>query len=271
MNKLLCIYFVGCIALLYWNAVILVQVGTKHLYVSVYTGVCYILNIQDIPVFSVLRRTEHNDFTSIDKDYTLTNCKNTFAGGEWELIERPIVGDHIHIGMVMSVNSHVFNFHDRNMSQPIPYEEDKYPVTCANPGEFAYEKRWYHTGVHTHCDGNIVHVHPWSSPNELRVEGRRVKLKLWFESVGIEVSPDKNGLKLPGSDTYLKNWNMMYYENASDKNPLFVTKSVEEMKNLWLVDHHALIVMWSGGDPAKKDLRVLDYESHPYNYPKRYN
>lgn len=269
MNKVLYIYFIGIVIILYWNIIILVQMDTKYLYVSAYTNACYLLSIQDVPVFSVLRKHEHTPFTSITNTYTHLNCHETYAGGDWEVVERPIVGDHIHIGMVLSVNNRILNFHDRNMSQPIPYEEDKYPVTCDNPGNFAYEKRWYHTGVHTHCDGNIVHVHPWSAPNELRVEGRRVKLKLWFESVGIEVSPDKQGLKIPGSDEYLHTWEMIYYVNASDNVPHFKTSSVEEIMNLWLVDHHGLILLYHGGIP-EKDLSVLEYKSHPNNYPNRY-
>jgi len=266
MNKFLCIYFIGLIVILYWNTIVLVQIDKRTLFVTPYTGACYLLDIQKVPSFSVLRRTDQSDYTSVHREYTRLNCNASYAGGTWDLIERPMVGDHIHIGMVLSVNHEVLTLHDRDMSQPISYEA--YPLMCPNPGIYAYEKRWYHTGVHTHCDG-IVHVHPWSAPSELRVEGRRVRLKLWFESVGIEVSPDKTGLKMPGEDEYIDEWTMEYYVHAQDSTPILKTNNVEEVMNLWLVDHHGLILLWTGGKP-EKDLSVLDYDSHPNNYPKRY-
>ena len=145
----------------------------------------------------------------------------------------------------------------------------KFHTTCPSPGDFAYEKRWYHNGVHTHCDG-IIHVHPWSAPAQLRVEGRKIRLKLWFESVGIEVSPDNQGLKLPGQDEYIYDRNMEYYLDVTDDFPVFRSNTVEEIINLWLVDHHGEILLWQGGDKPKKDYRVVEYKSHPINYPKRY-
>lgn len=269
MSKVLCIYSIAVIFVLYWNTILLVQIGQKSYYVPVYSDVCYLLNIQKVPVFSVLRKRQTSGFTSSTTSFTLENCQETSATGDYSLLERPVVGDHIHLGMVLSVNGQVMNFHDRNMSQPIPYEDDAYPVTCSNRGTHAYEKRWYHTGVHTHCDGNIVHVHPWSAPAELRVEGRRVRLKLWFESVGIEVSSDRKGLKMPGSDEYIYQWTMYYYVNVNDKHPAMRTHSVEEICNLWLVDHHGLILLWSGSKRPARSTSVLQYKSHPKDYPKR--
>ena len=66
------------------------------------------------------------------------------------------------------------------------------------PPKYAYTKQWFHSGVHTHCD-NIIHVHPWSAPRELRVEGKSVTLGTWFESVGIAVSSLENKLRMPNS------------------------------------------------------------------------
>lgn len=270
MIKIFCLYIVSFSFLLYWCAILFAQVNDKSYFVTQYMSACYFLTMDDFPEMSVMRRRILNGFTYREEVYNTSNCNKAPAMGIWEKKRRPIVGDHIHLGMVLSVNNHVYNFHDRNMSQPIAYEVDN-SATCPNPGTYAYEKRWYHTGIHTHCDGNIIHVHPWSAPSELRVEGRDVRLKLWFESVGIEVSPDKTALKLPGQTDYIREWKMEYYANVNEDLPMFHTQHIQEIINLWLVDHHGEILLWSGGDKPEKDFRVLEYKSHPINYPKRYN
>ena len=270
MTQTYCTYCILLAILLYWNTILVIQLNNKNYYMASFYSSCYVLRGQDTPAFSLLTFTEKDQFTQIQYNVNLSNCEYYSAYKTWSLRERPIVGDHIHLGMVLSVNNQVFNFHDRNMSQPIPYEDDNYPVTCPSPGDFAYEKRWYHNGVHTHCDG-IIHVHPWSAPDQLRVEGRKVRLKMWFESVGIEVSSDGQSLKLPGQKDYIHDWNMEYYVNVMDDDPHFQTTSVEEIVNLWLVDHHGEILLWQGGDKPEKDYRVLKYKKHPDNYPRRYN
>lgn len=267
MNKFYVSYCVTLSIILYWNTLLFVQLNDHTFVVSPYFDACYLIHRQQTPTYVVLRKSFLDDFTEVNEEFTLNNCNQTAIGAKWSLTERPIVGDHIHMGMVLSVNNHVYNFHDRNMSEPIPYET---AGTCPQKGNYSYEKRWYHTGIHTHCDGNIIHVHPWSAPNQLRVEGRSVKLKLWFESVGMEVSPNKTALKLPGDTHYISNWNMEYYVNVEDVQPSYQTNSIEEMINFWLVDHHGEFLLWSGGNKPRKDYRVLNYKSHPINYPKRY-
>lgn len=266
-------YSVYCILLfivLYWNTILIVQLNNKNYYVSYFYDACYLIKQQQEPIFTVLTSKEQDIFTYVEYNLNLSNCYTRTANSQWQLRERPIVGDHIHLGMVLSVKNRILNFHDRNMSQPIPYEDDKYPVTCADKRTYAYEKRWYHTGVHTHCDGNIIHVHPWSAPDQLRIEGRKVRLKMWFESVGMEVSPDKQALKLPGEKEYIYEWNMEYYIDVRDEKPSFQSRSVEEIINFWLVDHHGEILLWHRSRKPEKDFRVLNYTSHPINYPKRY-
>ena len=268
MTQTYCTYCILLAILLYWNTILVIQLNNKNYYMASFYSSCYVLRGQDTPAFSLLTFTEKDQFTQIQYNVNLSNCEYYSAYKTWSLRERPIVGDHIHLGMVLSVNNQVFNFHDRNMSQPIPYEDNH--TTCPSPGDFAYEKRWNHNGVDTHCDG-IIHVHPWSAPDQLRVEGRKVRLKMWFESVGIEVSSDGQSLKLPGQKDYIHDWNMEYYVNVMDDDPHFQTTSVEEIVNLWLVDHHGEILLWQGGDKPEKDYRVLKYKKHPDNYPRRYN
>ncbi len=265
-------YSMFCILLfivLYWNTMLIVQMNDKNYYMSFFYNSCFLIQHQEVPVFTVLTSRMKDDFTYVDYNVNLSNCRDSPAYNKWIIRERPIVGDHIHLGMVLSVDGQIYNFHDRNMSQPIPYED--YNITCPSPGNYAYEKRWYHNGVHTHCDGNIIHVHPWSAPDQLRIEGREVRLKMWFESVGMEISSNKLGMKLPGEKEYIYDWNMEYYVDVRHDKPSFRSKSVEEIMNFWLVDHHGEFLLWKGYDKPEKDYRVLEYKSHPINYPKRFN
>ena len=166
--KHLCIYITLLIALLYWNVLFFVQINDRTFVASYIHDVCFFLSISpDTPEFSVLRETVMNPFTYQIHEYTIKNC-NVSTSGTYTLVKRPVIGDHIHLGMSLSVNDHLFNFHDRYSLQPIPYEMDKYPVTCADKRYYSYEKVWLHNGAHTHCDGNIVHVHPWSAPDGYR-------------------------------------------------------------------------------------------------------
>ena len=247
---------------------LVIQVSDRKYFTSYFYTPCFLIHQQKVPSFTVLTYMAQDDFTYVQYNINLSNCDATSLMHDWSMRERPLIGDHIHIGMVLSVSGEVMNFHDRNMSEPIPYEDNN--KTCSSPKQYAYEKRWYHNGVHTHCDGNIIHVHPWSAPEELRVEGREVRLKMWFESVGMEVSPNKQGLRLPGQQDYIYEWEMEYYVHVNDPTPMYRSKSVEEIINFWLVDHHGEFLLWSGQRKPEKDYQVLEYKSHPVNYPKRY-
>jgi len=63
---------------------------------------------------------------------------------------------------------------------------------------------------------------------------------------------------------------MEYYIDVRDDKPSFQSRSVEEIMNFWLVDHHGEILLWHRSIKPEKDFRVLNYTSHPINYPKRY-
>ena len=73
-------------------------------------------------------------------------------------------------GLCIKTKNKFITLRDHNMSHNVKYESN--PPSCPNPPKYAYVKKWYHTGVHTHCD-NIIHVHPFSAPRELRVEGKK--------------------------------------------------------------------------------------------------
>jgi hypothetical protein len=179
---------------------------------------------------------------------------------------RPIVGDHIHQGIAISLNGEPLIMRDRNMTEPIPYED--FHATCPNPPKYAYIKKWYHTGIHTHCD-NILHIHPWSAPKQLRVTGKDVTLDMWFESVGIQMGSLSNRLRMPG-DIY-RTWTLEYYVHVDDEHPVMITQNAEKMANLWLVDHHAFIKLYVGEAP-EKNKDVLNYYSKSKfknKYPRR--
>ena len=103
------------------------------------------------------------------------------------------------------------------------------------------------------------------------MEGKSVTLGTWFESVGIAVSSLENKLRMPNS-TY-REWTLEYYINVQDKYASYTTTYVEEMVNLWLVDHHGYIKLYDKYSIAPpKDTRVAGYKSVSKvgeTYPRR--
>lgn len=266
------IFFVITFFLLYYLTIIAVQVDYDTYFTSVYGDACNILRRASVPSFAVAEMKKESPFTFNTYKMTFYNCNYRYMyGGKWTLKYRPIVGDHLHIGIAIKINGELLTMRDRNLTEPIPYED--FHATCDHPPKYAYIKQWYHTGVHTHCD-NIVHIHPWSAPRQLRVTGKDVTLGMWFESVGIEVGSTTNSLTIPGYDS-ANDWILQYFVNVTDTDPLLQTSSVEEMENLWLVDHHAFIKLFRGNEiPPKKNMKVLRYYSKsklPGGYPSRWN
>jgi hypothetical protein len=214
----------------------------------------------------LLTHTSTNGFTSKRYVKSADNCYQEPFFNSYKTQYRPIVGDHIHLGYTIRIKNQNITLRDRNLTEPVPYED--HPPSCPNPPEYAYIKQYYHTGVHTHCDG-IIHIHPWSAPKELRKEGRDITLGLWFENVGISVSSMGHGIRIPGYE--YNDLKLLFYLNVNDPKPLFMTSDVDEIKNLWLVDHHAGIVLWDGiGEVPRVSEKVLEYKSYPLNYPTRY-
>jgi hypothetical protein len=219
---------------------------------------CDVLLQTKNPEFSVLREYNDTDWGHTYTDSTLANCIG--KPRKWEILTRPIVGDHIHIGYKLVIDNKDLILHDRNVSEYIGYEE--FPATCKQP--FAYEKTWYHNGAHTHCDG-IIHIHPWSAPTAVRLEGRNINLGLWFESVGIEHT--KRGFLFNGK--YIK-LNMAYY---LDEVLVLETMNEQEIMSLWLVDHHAIVLLWD--DKSKRPDLDEEFLKHLFSmesskdYPKR--
>jgi len=271
MNQKLVVIAIIIFFTLYYSTIILVQVDTKTMYTGLFGTTCDIIRSVADPEFAVAIRKEESPFTFRTTKITLNTCSYSFRTTEkWKIKYRPLVGDHIHIGIAVQLGGHLITLHDRNMTEPVEYE-DFHPVdSCINPPKHAYIKKWYHTGVHTHCD-NIVHVHPWSAPRRLRVEGKDVTLKMWFESVGIEVGSIENKLRIPGNP-YYDNWILEYYVHVNDEYPVLKTNSVEEMTNVWLVDHHAFIKLYRKNENVpEKDFSVLKFYSKSKigKYPKR--
>jgi len=272
--KILCVYFLGGFLSLYFITLSIIQVNDGTYITTIIGDSCGLLLNTETPTFAVAERKIKNAFTYHKQQITLKYCKYMYMfGTKWNIKYRPIVGDHIHIGYTVSLFGHELILRDRNMTEPIPYEHYRPIDTCENPPEYAYVKKWYHNGVHTHCD-QIIHIHPWSAPKQLQVEGKEVTLKMWFESVGIEVGSILNTLKMPGNP-YYSDWKLEYYVNVTDDKPSFVTTSVEEMSNLWLVDHQAFIKLYTPhvGEVPDKNLRVLKYPSASKldgDYPSRY-
>ena len=269
-TKTICTIFCCSFFLLYYLTIIAVQVDDKKYFTAFYSDACNILYRTPYPTFAVATKLQESPFTFRNVKLTLDNCNNQIMfGDKWRIEYRPLVGDHIHLGIAIQLDGRRLTMRDRNLTEPIPYEDFHPAESCVHPPPYAYIKQWYHTGVHTHCD-NIIHVHPWSAPRKLRVTGQEVTLGTWFESVGISII---GGLiRVPGYE-YRKDWVLDYYVNVNDSYPAFRTDIVEEMVNLWLVDHHGFIKLYQKNeDVPEKDYGVLKYYSKSKlgeTYPSR--
>lgn len=258
------VFYIVLVVMVYINVLYVSYIPNHDIVLlSWMSDLCTTIKQYPAPEFVVARKYSTNSVTSSYKDYDMHTCHNVHPAGKWHILERPIWGNHIHIGYTLHIGGKDIVLRDHNMTHNVPYEH--FPATCANPPPYAYVKKWYHTGVHTHCDG-IIHIHPFSAPRELRVEGRNVNLGIFFENEGIFMHP--NGLfEIPGISKRVK-LHMEYYVNVQHKNPILKTSDPIEIINTWLVDHHGYVLLWDKKKP-KKNFKVLDYEKHPSDYPQR--
>jgi hypothetical protein len=229
-------------------------------YLSRFSSICSVLKQQQYSNFAVLRKKNDTRFSSSYQDYTLNNC-NARDYGQFELKYRPLIGDHLHIGYILSLDGERIILHDRNITEPIPYEHK--PHSCQ--GNISYTKVFLHSGIHTHCD-EIIHIHPWSAYTPL--EGRDVTLAEWFKSVKIEdYNHHDKGYKIRDKFYHLK---MAYYENVRQEKPSLVSTDHQEISGLWLKDHHGMIVLFTGNQPevTEEDIeRVIKMNKYPKDYP----
>ena len=248
---------------IYLNIVYVMYVPMQdRIYLTWADNLCSAILQRPNPEFLVARQHILGKFSSQYHDFNLTHC-DVDATGQFEFLYRPIFGDHIHIGYSLFVNGRQHIMRDHNMSHNVPYETKP---SCSNAPPYAYVKKYYHTGVHTHCD-QIIHVHPFSAPRELRVEGRKANLGMWFENVGIFYHPQYDMFEIP--DIGMVKLKMAYYVHVNDKFPSFVTQDAIEIQNLWLVDHQAFVALYDD-ERAPKNKKVLLYKKS-INYPKRFN
>lgn len=171
------------------------------------------------------------------------------SGGRFAIGARPIVGDHIHAAMSIYIHGRakIDAEHDRQYLQDIPYESPYFKESiCKIPGDIAYTKLWPHSGVHTHCDG-LIHIHPWSAPALIRKEGLDIRLKLWFDQVGIlyreypYVSltfPD--GKRYDGNETH--QWRLAEKKCFKNIEPDNIYKI--HLGDVWLGHAYASYVLW---------------------------
>lgn len=270
--KHVCALFVLVFTLVYISTFHLIQVPyTRTYYFTAFQTMCGMFGSR----FQVARLHTQTPFSTTHRDFFPDHCGQTvpFTSDHrwWEELYRPVIGDHIHLFYKMVVNKRPVVFHDRNLTETIPYETPAESCTA----DYAYKKQWYHTGVHSHCDrsasgGGIIHVHPWSAPNQLRVQGREVTLGMFFESVGVERSTMGRGFLVKGK--YVK-LNMAYF-TGPDRVQDLLTHSEEEIMNLWLVDCHGVVLLWDDDSDmpsvTKEDVEFLEtFECHPSDYPRR--
>lgn len=268
--------FLFLFLLIYISTFYIIQTPiSRSFYLSSFQSLCSIYDNK----FSVARYYTETPFTTSYIDYFPENCSSdappfAWQNSRWSLLARPIVGDHIHLLYKMILDGKPAIFHDRNLTEIIPYE--KAPEACPSTANYAYKKSWYHTGVHSHCDSSpdnagVIHVHPWSAPIQLRVEGREANLGMFFESIGVERSTMNKGFLINGKYRKLK---LAYYKNANNNDYDFLTFDEHEIMNLWLVDCHGAVLMWDEDSemPSITDwdrVYINGFKCHPENYPTR--
>ena len=268
--------FLFTFLLIYISTFYIIQTPiSRSFYLNSFQNMCTIFDNK----FSVARLHTETPFSTSYVDYFPANCSFTtppftWGNSKWTLLSRPISGDHIHLLYKIYLDGKPVIFHDRNLTEKIPYETA--PQACPSTVDYAYKKAWYHTGVHSHCDmtpskGGIIHVHPWSAPIQLRVEGREANLGMFFESVGIERSTKNKGFLINGRYRKLK---LAYYTNVNNQEYSFLTHDEHEIMNLWLVDCHGAVILWDEDSemPEITDwdrVYVNKFGCHPDNYPMR--
>mgnify|MGYP001171755964 CR=1 FL=1 len=268
--------FLTILILIYISTFYIIQTPiSRSFYLNSFQSMCSVFDSK----FSVARFHTTTPFTTSYVDYFPENCSSvtppmTWQNSYWTLKLRPIVGDHIHLLYKLYLDGKPVIFHDRNLSEKIAYE--KAPEACPSSVDYAYKKSWYHTGVHSHCDrspsnGGIIHVHPWSAPVQLRVEGRDVNLGMFFESVGIERSTMGKGFLINGKYRKLK---LAYYTNVNNNQYNYLTSDEREIQSLWLVDCHGGVILWDENSEMPEisewdKVYVNKFKCHPKNYPIR--
>ena len=269
--------FLFTFVLIYISTFYIIQTPiSRSYYFSNFQSMCSIFAEDK---FRVARLQSETAFSTSYVDYFPENCSDdsipfTWTNSRWNLLYRPIVGDHIHLLYKIYIDGKPVIFHDRNLTEKIPYE--KMPEACPSTVDYAYQKSWYHTGVHSHCDkspsdGGIIHVHPWSAPRQLRVEGREANLGMFFESVGIERSTTNKGFLIHGKYRKMK---LAYYTHVNNSQYSFVSNDEEEIMNLWLVDCHGAVLLFDESSelPTITELDkvyIKNFKCHPDNYPIR--
>ena len=257
------IIFISLIILIFVNIHYVSYVRNyDRFHMSWYDNLCDTIRHYPSPEFILARKYIKDGFTEYYEEYNLSHCQYINPIGEWNLQYRPVFGDHIHLGYSLHINNNRITLRDHNMSHNVPYENKP---SCPNPPNYAYIKKWYHTGVHTHCD-DIIHVHPFSAPRELRVEGRKINLGIWFENVGIFYHPNVDKFEIPGFG--LTKLNLAYFVHVNDDQPAFQTDNPIKILNTWLVDHQGFVSL-SDSNKWYRDYKVLNYKKHPKYYPKR--
>ena len=173
------------------------------------------------------------------------------------ITSRPISGDHIHMAISIWIGNTARQAeHDRPIHQPIPYES--LPTICTYPGEIAYTKIWPHLGIHTHCDG-LIHIHPWSAPQALRQEGRKVVLGVWFDQVGIKYR--QHSLEFLDGQRYDNNathrWRIAEYICYNNSE---YTLYEDHFDEIWLGHAYGSYIVWYGtsSDPPPSIASHID-------------
>lgn len=188
---------------------------------------------------------------------------------------RPIVGDHIHQDLVVEVlGQRRPMFHDRDVVEVFDYREYPKGAACMSPEPWSYKKVHVHTGVHTHCHANCVHVHPYSQDRMVRREGLDVRLGLFFDAVGMRYHDYPTRLKFCDACPWYASNRTHAWELYQWTVPGTAPRVVREthLDRVWLVHAGASIYMRYGrrGQPLPtptwtcRTLQMTSFNNRTY-------
>ena len=118
-----CFLFTFLFCILYYITLIVIQVNDHNMVVHPFSSACQIFSYASHPNFALAAQKDESPFTFKIFKVTNENCNDYGIQGKWTIKYRPIVGDHIHLGISIRENNVDLTLRDRKLVENIPYED----------------------------------------------------------------------------------------------------------------------------------------------------
>ena len=100
-----CFLFTFLFYILYYITLIVIQVNDHNMVVHPFSSACQIFSYASHPNFALAAQKDESPFTFKIFKVTNENCNDYGIQGKWTIKYRPIVGDHIHLGISIRENN----------------------------------------------------------------------------------------------------------------------------------------------------------------------